>query len=268
MSNKLTTALTNLKDGVVKHSPEILTGIGIAGMVTTTVLAVKATPKALALIEEEKKLRKIDRDRGVPEVYASEKITALDTIKITWKCYIPAAVTCVASMACLIGASSVNLRRNAALATAYKLSETALTEYKEKVVETIGEKKEKAIKDALAKDRVEETPVASSNVIMTGNGETLCLDYYTKRHFRSDIDKIKKAVNELNRTMTYDHYVSLNDYYNKIGLDGVPHGDTMGWNLDMGLLDIYPSAQLDESGTPCLVIAFSIDPKFGFDRFL
>ena len=41
-----------------KHSPEILTGIGIAGMVTTVVLAVKATPKALQLIEEKKRLKK------------------------------------------------------------------------------------------------------------------------------------------------------------------------------------------------------------------
>ena len=32
---------------VYKHSPEILTGIGVAGMITSTILAVKATPKAL-----------------------------------------------------------------------------------------------------------------------------------------------------------------------------------------------------------------------------
>ena len=117
-----------------KHSPEILTGLGIAGMVTTTVLAVRATPKAIQLIE--KKKEELDLK---PE----DKLTVVETVKATWKPYIPAAVTGTASVACLVGASSVNLRRNAALAAAYHLSETALTEYREQVIETIGKNKEK-----------------------------------------------------------------------------------------------------------------------------
>lgn len=54
--DKKTIAATirNMQTAVKKHSPEILTGIGIAGMITTTVLAVRATPKALILIEEKK----------------------------------------------------------------------------------------------------------------------------------------------------------------------------------------------------------------------
>ena len=42
----------SVRTAMKKHSPEILTGIGIAGMITTTVMAVKATPKALILLEE------------------------------------------------------------------------------------------------------------------------------------------------------------------------------------------------------------------------
>ena len=97
-----------------KHSPEILTGIGVAGMIATTVMAVKATPKAILLINEKEVELKV------------EKLTLAETVKTTWKCYIPAAITGVSSIACIIGASSVNARRNAALATAYTLSETAL----------------------------------------------------------------------------------------------------------------------------------------------
>ena len=134
------------QDTLEKRSPEILTGVGIAGMFTTTILAVKATPKALRLIENERVNRKFDRENGIPDVFAPEEISVKDTIKLCWKCYIPAAITCSASIACLIGASSVNSRRNAALATAYKLSETALIEYKDAVVDTIGEKKEKIVK--------------------------------------------------------------------------------------------------------------------------
>lgn len=254
-NNKLTTAFKGFQKSVVKHSPEILTGLGIAGMVTTTIFAVRATPKALRLIEAAKKEQN------------TMKLKPGEVIKVAWKPYVPAAITGVTSIACLICANSVHLRRNAMLATAYKLSETALVEYKDKVIETLGEKKEKKIRDGLAKDKLEKMPAGTSNVIITGGGETLCLDYYTGRKFKSDIDKIKKAVNELNRRMTYDHYISVNDFYGEIGLEGIGLGDELGWNLDGGLLDIYPSAQLDSDGTPCLVITFNVEPKYDFDKF-
>ena len=114
-TKNLTAIVKGVKNTLAQHSPEILTGIGIAGMITTTILAVKATPKAVQLIEAKKDELQLD-----PE----EKLTIGETIQATWKCYVPAAVTGVAATACLIGASSVNLKRNAALATAYKLSET------------------------------------------------------------------------------------------------------------------------------------------------
>ena len=119
-------AYNAVKKSTIKHSPEILTGIGIAGMVTTTVMAVRATPKALELLKKEEDYRKIDRENGIPEQFVSEKISNIDAIKICWKCYIPAAITGSLSIACLIGASSVNARRNAALATAYSIAETSL----------------------------------------------------------------------------------------------------------------------------------------------
>lgn len=136
-----------LKLSLAKHSPEIY-GIGIAGMITSTFLAVKATPKALILIEKKKEElnnayfdRKMDEDGDLRDYDEVTKLKFSDTIKTTWKCYIPAAVTTAVSISCLIGASTVHIKRNAVLATAYQLSETALTEYREKVVETIGEKK-------------------------------------------------------------------------------------------------------------------------------
>lgn len=55
-------AYNAVKKSTIKHSPEILTGIGIAGMVTTTVMAVRATPKALELLKKEEDYRKIDME--------------------------------------------------------------------------------------------------------------------------------------------------------------------------------------------------------------
>lgn len=241
-----------------KHSPEILTGLGIAGMITTTVLAVKATPKALDLIsqaEDEKK------DNG-----SDERLTKTETVKACWKCYIPAAITGTVSIACLVGASSVNAGRNAALATAYKLSETALTEYKEKVIETIGEKKEQTVRDAIAKDKVEKHPVKQQEIVITGKGETLCYDSLFGRYFKSDIDKLKKIENILDRRMRDEMYISLNEFYYEVGLDGVTAGDNIGWNIDRGYIELEFSSQLAADGTPCLVVSFGNPPRYDFDR--
>ena len=244
---------------VSKHSPELLTGIGIAGMITTTVLAVRATPKAMKLI---------DAKKDEMELSVDEKLTAVETVKATWKCYIPAAVTGVTSVACLIGASSVNARRNAALATAYNLSATALSEYKEKVIETIGEKKERDVRDKVAEERLKKEPVNNSAIIVSGNGTTRCFDTITKRRFISDIEKINRIVNELNRRMVNgEDYISLNEFYYELGLDDVSIGDELGWNVTTGLIELDFSAQLDTDGTPCIVIDYTVAPKRGYNHY-
>lgn len=242
-----------LKNTFKKRTPEILTGIGIAGMVTTTVLAVKATPKAVMLLNERK------------EELKTEKLPVTDVIKTTWKCYIPAAITCGASIACLVGASSVNFKRNAALATAYKLSETALAEYRDAVVETIGEKKERDIRDKVAEKRVKKNPVTKSDVIVTGNGTTLCFDSISGRYFQSSMQKIESAKNKVNERMLCDNYVSLNDLYDELGMECTKIGEDLGWNIfGDGLLDISFSSQLTDDGTPCLVMDYSVEPRYNY----
>lgn len=251
---KLSSISKGIRGAITKHSPEILTGIGIAGMITTTIMAVRATPKALILIEERKE--EIDVD----------KLTPVELIKTTWKCYIPAAITGSLSIICLIGASSVNARRNAALATAYTLSESALKEYQEKVIETIGEKKEQTVRDAIAKDKIDKNPVSSREVIITEKGNTLCYDAISGRYFKSDIDKIKKAENELNRRMRDEMYISLNEFYYEIGLNPIKIGDDLGWNIDHGYIELNFSSQLTDDGNPCLVIDYQLAPRYEYNR--
>lgn len=242
-----------------KHSPELLTGVGIAGMITTTVLAVKATPKALTLIERKKEELQLDQE---------DNLTPVETVKATWKCYIPAVVTGTLATACLIGASSVNAKRNAALVTAYNLSATALSEYKEKVIETIGEKKEQVIRDKISEEQLKKEPVNNSAIIVTNNGNTRCFDMATKRRFTSDIEQIKRIVNELNRRMINgDDYVSLNDFYYELGLDACDVGDEIGWNVTRGLIEIDFGAQLDTDGVPCIVLNYTVAPKRGFNSW-
>ena len=254
--SNVTNLFKNFGRNIKKHSPEILTGVGIAGMVTTTILAVKVTPKAMQLIEEEK-----------TSLEPGKKFTVLDTVKVAWKPYIPAVVTGTLSVACLVGASATSIRRNAALYSAYKLSETALSEYKENVVETIGEKKEKVVREKIAKDKIEKNPVSNTEVIITEKGNTLCYDAISGRYFKSDIETIKRAVNELNRRMIGgEMYVSLSDLYDEIGLRHTRISDNVGWNIDDGTIDPDFSTQLTEDNQPCVVLDFLLVPRYNFDN--
>lgn len=251
-TKNISTAWKNLKIAVREHSPEILTGFGIAGMITSTVLAVRATPKALILIEKKKE--------GLEE----DELEPKELIMTTWKCYIPSAAVGTVSVLCLIGASSVNMRRRAALATAYALSESAFKEYQEKVVETIGEKKEEAVRDAVAKDKIEKHPVTTQQVIITEKGNTLCYDSASGRYFKSDIEKLRKIENELNKRMRDEMFISWNDFNYEVGLPEMSMGDDLGWNIDQGYLELRFSSQLAEDGTPCLVIDYHVEPRYDY----
>lgn len=249
----------DMRISVSKHSPEILMAIGITGMITTTVLAVKATPKALQLMEEKKDELEVD------------SLAPAEVVKATWKCYIPAAVSGIASVACLIGSNSVNAKRNAALATAYKLSETAFAEYRGSVVDVIGEKKEKAVRDKISADKIKENPVTKTEVIVTGKGQTLLFEPLSSRYFYSNLDMIMRAQNNLNKTIICDPFdsgITVNEFYEEIGLSPTATGDNLGWKIGY-LIDIYPSAQMVEEGSehegePCIVLNYSNPPKYEF----
>ena len=259
-----TQALSKFARGVrmslSKRSPEILMGIGITGMITTTVIAVKATPKAILLIEDKKAELEV------------ESLTPVETVKAAWKCYIPAAISGTISVACLIGSNTVNARRNAALATAYKLSETAFSEYRDSVIETIGEKKEKTVRDKVSEKQIKENPVTKTDIIVTGKGQTLFFDPLSHRYFYSSIEKIRRAENVLNKEINTDPFDAgrtVNDFYTEIGIPTTATGDALGWNLNIGLIDIYLSYQGGDEGTehedePCAVLNFVNPPKYEF----
>lgn len=252
----VTKFVKDIKGVAIKHSPEILTAIGIVGMLGSVVSAVKETPKAVKLIEADS-----EKKHGDPHAY-----TKTEAIKSCWKCYIPATVSFTLSAACLIGASATNAKRNAALATAYTISEAALADFKEKAKEVVGEKKEKEITDAVAKDKLEKNPVNNREVIITGNGNTLCYDTISDRYFESSIDRIKRIENELNRRMLDEMYISLNDLYYELGLKPTKNGDDIGWNVDRGFLDIGFSSQLtdDENPKPCIVLNYHLEPRYNY----
>lgn len=251
----------NMQHTLGKYSPQILTGIGVAGMITTVVLAVKATPKALELIEDKKE----ELDAG--------ELTVVDTVKTAWKPYVPAVVTGVLSTVCIIGGNAVGTRRTAALAAAYKISETALHEYKDAVVETIGEEKSKEVKEKVAQNKLDKNPVVEKQIIVTNKGTFLCYDSLSGRYFQSDIETIRKAQNDINDYLFSEDYASLNMFYDFLGLEHTRLGAELGWKIDSGTLQIEFDSTLasDKSqgiapGTPCLVLDYNVAPKYEFDK--
>ena len=244
--------LTTVKSGVTKHSPEILIGLGVAGLLGTTVLAVRETPKVLKLLDKKK------------EELDVEKLSVKDTVKTVWKNYIPCAVLAVTSVACIVGASNISARRNAALAAAYAIGNKAFSDYKEEVINLLGEEKEKEIKEKVADRHLKENPVASKEVIITDNNEHLCYDEITGRYFKSSQNKIKEAQNVINDRLRDEMWVSLNDLYYELGLPNVRVGDDLGWNVDDGYLDIILSSRIAEDGTPCLTLDYAVGPRYDY----
>lgn len=243
-----------LERRIVKRSPEILMAMGISGFFVAGITAVKQTPKALRLIDQ----RELDENR---------RLNKAEIVQTTWKCYAAPVVTSVISTVCIVSSNRISARRHAALAAVYTISETALKEYQEKALEVVGKKKEQEIRDAVAKDKVLSNPVSSKEIFSTGKGETLFFEPLSARYFTSDIESIRKAVNELNRQMlTTDVYVSLNDFYEAVGLRETQLGDSLGWNINKGYIDLNFSSQLTEEMKPCVVIGHHLPPFYGYSH--
>lgn len=236
--------------GAKKHSPEILIGMGIAGAASSVIFAVKATPKAMILLEEKR------QELGV------EKLEAKEIIKTASPVYIPTAVSFGVSVACIVGASSVNARRNAALTAAYTLSESTLRTYRDKVLETVGEDKEREIRQKAAIEQQQSTPEPQALVVSSAAGQLKCFDSLSGRYFVSTKNEIDKAVNEFNRQLRDDMRISLNDWYDLIGLDTNKLGDMLGWDIERGYVETCYASRLDEDGLPCLVVNYVEPPHY------
>lgn len=277
MKLKMPAFIKTTQKSMSKHSPEILTGIGVVGMVTTVVLAVKATPKALEQIndaEGEKIAQQLEQ--GVDYEKANQvKLTPVETVKATWKTYLPAAITGVASIACVIGANSVNAKRNAALAATCQLTASTLAEYKKIVNDTVDDETKEVIKEKVAKETLKKNPVTKKDEkelrdqeLILDNAHHLCYDAGGNLYFRSDEQTIRAAINRLNNRMNGgEPYVSLNDLYSELEVRGTDVGEQLGWNLYRdGIIEPDFDSQIASNGEPCIVLNYMVSPTYNYHR--
>ena len=216
-----------LKQGeriVRSNTPVILTGLGVSGVVTTAYLAARAGQK------HELRLMGFDRD------------DRKECAKAVWRFYIPAVVTGAVTVGCVIAATHVGLRRTAAMAAAYSVSEKAFQEYRDKVEEKFGKNKEQAVRDEIAQDNVAKTAPGPS-VVLLGGGSTIFYEYFTGRYFLSDMESIRRAENEINRRVLTCDYATLAEFHTLIGQPPTQGAMDMGWTKPK-LLDIEISACL------------------------
>lgn len=240
----------NFRKLLSDNLPILLTSTAISGVISTAALAVKATPKAT-------------RDIWDAQSEFGRELTKLEVVRLTWQYYTPAVIMGGLTIGAIITLRGVDAKRQAAIAGLYSLTDKAFTEYKERVIQEIGESKESKIQDEIAKTHIEENPITSSEVIITGAGKHLCYDSVTGRYFESDIETIRRAVNDINLKCINEMYAEQNDFYRLIGLPITAYGAEVGWRTDHPL-DIHFSSHITEDGRPCLSLDYRLQPIHGY----
>jgi hypothetical protein len=232
---------------LANNSPVILTGLGVAGVLATAFLTGKATFKAANVIAM----------RQDPE-YNSDMPDAKEKLQLVWKLYIPPAVAVFATVTAIVFSHKIDTRRAAAVAAAYAISERGWNEYKDKIVEKIGPKKEEAARDEIAQEYVTKNP-PKGTVLVMGNNDVLCCDMWSRRYFRSTMEKIKTAMVNTNYKVINHDYASLTSFYDELGLEPTTESDDIGWNTAC-LLDLVFSHALTPDSEPCLTFEFRALP--------
>lgn len=261
---KLKNKANKLLELTKKHSPELLTGTAVVGLIGTAVMAYRCSPKAHEIVEKKRDkmyLVQLDDKKAKREV-------VLETAKELTPVLLPPVILGAATTACIIGSNRISSKRIAVISTAYAISEKAVKELNLKMNDVLGEKKAKTIKDAIAKDKLDQNPPPrdESQILLTGNGDVLCMDSYSGRYFKSNAEKIAQAINELSALARDEMYVTLNDFYYAIHLPQLKMGDDLGWFAEdeiKGSIPITISAQLTEDRQPCLCIDYEVRPLRG-----
>lgn len=238
-----------------KNSATILTCVGAAGVIATTVTAVRVTPKALALLENAKE------EKG-------EELTKLEVVKIAGPVYIPSIVIGASTLACIFGANLLNTRRQASLMSAYALIDSGYKDYRKKVDELYGDEAGAQVRAEIAKDKYEEEPQHELD-----DDQRLYYDYYSKRYFEARPFDVQKAEYEVNRTLMMDDCVYLNDWYRAIDLEPLEHGSEFGWSTGVNMdaywqtwIDFHHEKVVMDDGLECIIVSFRQEPYPDFDE--
>lgn len=241
---KVNQIVQHVERSVRTNAPTILSGFGIGGVAVTAYLAAKAAFLASRVIDRE--------DQRVYTIGA-DSLTRRDQFDLTWKLYIPAVISGALTVTCIIGGVKAGTKKTAAAYSLLTVSEKAFDEYKEKVIEQIGVKKEQAVRDSVAKDLVAKNPPPT---IVIGGGTVLCLERHTGRYFMADMETLRKAENTINAQLFREDEATLSDFHHLVGLPPTSHSSAVGWRSDK-LFSLDYSTVMSDDGRPCIAFDYS-----------
>lgn len=241
-----------------RHGSTVLTCMGGVGVIATTVMAVKATPKAISLLEKAKE------EKG-------EELTNLDKVKIAGLTYIPAIAMGVGTITCIFGANVLSKRHQAALVSAYAMLDSSYKDYRRKLKELYGQEAHEEIVNALAVEKSKETGAHGSYFCMSCDltaddscGEpVLFYDEYSNRYFESTIENVINAEYHLNRNYILRGYTWLNEFYEFLGIDTTEQGDVLGWEpTDEGeyWIEFNHRKTILDDGLECYILEMPFEP--------
>lgn len=234
-----------------RNKPGILMGIGIGSVITAVFTGIRYSPMARDALDERKE------ELGV------DKLDPVETIKTAGPYFIPTMAFLGAGITCILCGNQINLQRQAAAVTACAISETTSQIYRDKVRDIIGEKKEKTIHEAAAKESYYRDLDKNKIIIASGNVDGFPVyDDLTKQKIQSKIEKIHSTINELNRKMLVDGNITLDEYCLAMNEEPMEFGTELGWNIDRGFIELEPpTAIVSETGEPIIVIMHRNQPR-------
>ena len=244
-----------------RNASTILTVVGGVGVLITSIMAVKATPKAMTILEQAKE------EKG-------EELTKFEKFKMAGPSYIPATIVGIGTVTCIFGANVLNKRQQAALVSAYTLVDSSYKQYRHKLVELYGKDTHNEIVDAIAVEKAEEVGIYAeslcANTCLTDEescGEpVLFYDEFGGRYFESTIEQVIAAEYHTNRNFTLRGYAVLNELYEFLGLEPTDYGNTVGWAVDSDLywIDFNHRKTVLEDGLECYILESYWSPSADF----
>lgn len=216
VKSALVSAFNSVSKFTDKNAPAILTGFTVGGVIFTAYLASKATVKSLEDLDREKTMYDSFREENSQmvdenDILPEDEWNWKDTIRVTWKNYIPTFLMGCATIACAVGSQTINHKRQVALAAAYEMTRETLNKYKEKVEEQIGKNKARKLESDLYSDEVKKNQPDPSLLIGVTDDTIVFRDRLTGQYFKSNIDKVKAAARSVNAEMRSD-MVNLNSF--------------------------------------------------------
>lgn len=231
-----------------RNSSTILTCIGAVGVVATAVAAVKATPKALRLLEM------ATDEKG-------EELTKIEVVKVAGPAYIPSLVIGASTIACIFGANALNKRQQAALMSAYALIDNSYKEYQAKVREVLGEEADSQVKNEIVKKYYNEDDISVMD------DKQLFFDFFSMQYFESTIEDVLNAEARFNDNFVMSGHAYLNDFYEHLGISRVNYGYGLSWSTwavreltGQSQLGINHEKMIMDDGLECTIVSFAVDP--------